>query len=254
MFLNEPQSTHRYYGELLKAYEEKLFQEEHNPYPYYCSGYAHTLLERFFVQKTLNAKNYRAFRFHLLMLFRMLVETSQLPYLNKKKIEKYCDSLRVVLWDDDKALETFRNATLLIDKVLEKGTYSPFDATRRRAFTTDLITQLNEDLVKIPEAKSLERPKSASVAAQVEREQGTVKMFSNIRGFGFIKGKHEQDIFVHFNDIRGAEQRLNSGDVVEFVLLVNEKGLALPNLLWQNTTELGIYRRKNTTWSLGSFI
>jgi hypothetical protein len=23
--------------------------------------------------------------------------------------------------------------------------------------------------------------------------------------------------------------------------------LALPNLLWQNTTELGIYRRKNTT-------
>jgi hypothetical protein len=36
--------------------------------------------------------------------------------------------------------------------------------------------------------------------------------------------------------------------------LVKLNILALPNLLWQNTTELGIYRRKNTTWSLGSFI
>lgn len=225
MFLNEPQSTHRYYGELLKAYEEKLFQEEHNPYPYYCSGYAYTLLERFFLQKALNAKVYRAFRFHLLMLFRMLVETSQLPYLNSKKIEKYCDTLRAVLWDDDEALEVFKKATLLIDKVLTKVTYSSFEATRRKAFTTDLIIQLNEDLVKTPEAKALERPRSASVAAQVEREQGTVKMFSNIKGFGFIRGNHEPDIFVHFRDIRGAEQRLNSGDVVEFVLLVNEKGL-----------------------------
>jgi cold shock CspA family protein len=223
MFLNEPQSTHRYYGELLKAYEGKLFQEEHNPYPYYCSGYAYTLLEKFFQEKTLSAKNYRAFRFHLLMLFRMLVEPSQLPYLNSKKIEKYCETLRATLWDEDKALEAFKKGTLLIDKVLSKVTYSPFEATRRKAFTTDIIAQLNEDLVKTLEAKPLERPRSAS--AQVEREKGTVKMFSNIKGFGFIKGKHEQDIFVHFSDIRGAEQRLNPGDVVEFVLLVNEKGL-----------------------------
>ncbi|WP_284690309.1 cold-shock protein [Oscillatoria acuminata] len=110
--------------------------------------------------------------------------------------------------------------------MLAKVTYSQFEATRRKAFTTDLITQLNEDFVTTPaESPALKRPQSAFVAAQVEREQGTVTKFSNIRGFGFIRGKHEQDIFVHFRDIRGDEQRLNAGDVVEFVLLINEKGL-----------------------------
>jgi len=226
MFMNEPQSTHRYYGELLKAYEGKLFQEEHNPYPYYCSGYAYTLLERFFVQKELNAKNHRAFRFHILMLFRMLIQTSQPPYLNSnKKIEKYCDSLRTVLWDEANALEIFNRATLLIDRALGKVTYAPFDATRRKAFTTDLITLLNDELTKTSKVKAFEQPKSGSIAAQVEREQGTVKMFNDIRGFGFIGGNHQQDIFVHFRDIRGTEQRLSPGDVVDFVLVTNDKGL-----------------------------
>jgi len=225
MFLNEPQSTHRYYGELLKAYKGKLFEEEHNPYPYYCSGYAYTLLERFFVRKELNGKNHRAFRFHLLMLFRMISETSQPPYLNNKRIEKYCDSLRTVLWDEAKALEIFKSATLLIDRALAKVTYNPFEATRRKAFTTALITLLNDELAKNPQVTDFERPKSGSIAVQLEREQGTVKMFSNIRGFGFIRGSHNRDIFVHFRDIRGTEQRLSPGDVVEFVLVTNDKGL-----------------------------
>ena len=40
MFLNEPHSTHRYYGELLSAYRNRLFRESHSPIPYYVSGLA----------------------------------------------------------------------------------------------------------------------------------------------------------------------------------------------------------------------
>jgi cold shock CspA family protein len=223
MFLNEPQSTHRYYGELLKAYEDKLFQEGHNPYPYYCSGYAYSLLERFFVQKKLNAKNYRAFRFHLLMLFRLLIETEQLPYLNSKKIERYCENLRTALWNETKALEIFQKAIYLLDQALEKVTYASFDATRRKVFTNDLITLYYESDKTLQKIKVDEQPKA--ITAQVERERGTVKKFSNIKSFGFIRGNHQQDIFVHARDIRNAEQKLFDGDVVEFVLVVNEKGL-----------------------------
>jgi cold shock protein len=50
-------------------------------------------------------------------------------------------------------------------------------------------------------------------------------MFSKIKGFGFIRGSSQPDIFVHFRDIRGYEQRLSPGDVVDFVLVTNEKGL-----------------------------
>ncbi|WP_304609231.1 AIPR family protein [Aerosakkonema funiforme] len=226
MFLNEPQSTHRYYGELLKSYEGKLFQEEHNPYPYYCSSYAYALLERFFEQKELNAKNYRAFRFHFLMLFRLLTETNTLPYLNSnKKIEKYCDNIREILWDEARAIEVFKKATNLIEQALLKVTYNRFEATRRKAFTTDLINLLNEETTIKEQSKVSERPKLRVIAAQVEREQGKVKWFSDIKGFGFIQGNHPQDIFIHFSDIRGAEQRLYCGDVVEFVLFTNEKGL-----------------------------
>jgi hypothetical protein len=48
IFLNEPHSTHRYYGELLKAYKDKLFQMNHNPDMYYVSSYTLQVVEKIF--------------------------------------------------------------------------------------------------------------------------------------------------------------------------------------------------------------
>ncbi|MEC4991171.1 MAG: AIPR family protein [Oscillatoria sp. PMC 1068.18] len=226
MFLNEPHSTHRYYGELLKSYRDKIFKEEHNPYPYYCSGYSYALLEHFFEQQALNAKDYRQFRFHLLMLFRLFTEGEKLPYLNSKKIEKYCNNIHKSLLDEVKALEIFKRGTHLIDRALKKVTYSGFDATRRKIFTNELINFLIDELNKSPEkTKVVKQLKSRVIAAQVQYQQGTVKKFSDVRRFGFIQGNYPQDIFVHINDICGKEQRLTPGDTVKFVLVKNEKGL-----------------------------
>ena len=33
--------------------------------------------------------------------------------------------------------------------------------------------------------------------------QGTVKWFSNKKGFGFIKNTNGDDLFVHYSDIKG---------------------------------------------------
>jgi hypothetical protein len=38
MFLNDPHSTHRYYGELLDANRSKMFLPSHSPLPYFLSG------------------------------------------------------------------------------------------------------------------------------------------------------------------------------------------------------------------------
>lgn len=59
------------------------------------------------------------------------------------------------------------------------------------------------------------------------REQGTVKWFNNARGYGFItQGKTNEDIFVHYRNIRGEGYRsLNEGQKVEFELQSTDKGL-----------------------------
>jgi hypothetical protein len=40
MFLNEPHSTHRYYGELLRSYRNRLFSDSHLPITYYVAAAA----------------------------------------------------------------------------------------------------------------------------------------------------------------------------------------------------------------------
>lgn len=59
------------------------------------------------------------------------------------------------------------------------------------------------------------------------REIGTVKWFNNARGYGFItQGETNEDIFVHYRNIRGEGYRsLCEGQKVEFELQTTDKGL-----------------------------
>ena len=66
MFLNEPHSTHRYYGELLGAYRNRLFKESHSATPYYVSGLALATLERLFLNGKL-PRTWRRDKYQLLM-------------------------------------------------------------------------------------------------------------------------------------------------------------------------------------------
>jgi hypothetical protein len=80
MFLNEPHSTHRYYGELLDSNRSKIFLSNHSPFPYYLSGYALASLN-FLLSKGQLPNAQKRFRYHLLLLFRLLYEPSPIPYL-----------------------------------------------------------------------------------------------------------------------------------------------------------------------------
>ncbi|HEY3310238.1 MAG TPA: AIPR family protein [Anaerolineales bacterium] len=225
MFLNEPHSTHRYYGELLKAYEDKIFLDSHNPFPYYISGYALHLLEQFFFQKQL-LPQYKPYRFHLLMAFRLIIESSELPFLNSKKIDKYCSDMKAILDDTNKALSMFQRATHLIDQLVPKLDYNVDEAPRRKAFTSDLIMLASKE-------NKLAKSKQTN-AATVDRLQGTVIWFSDIKGYGFIKGQYINNIFVHFSDIKGDKysyKNLLPNQIVEFVVAKTEKGWVAKNVV-----------------------
>jgi CspA family cold shock protein len=61
--------------------------------------------------------------------------------------------------------------------------------------------------------------------------QGTVKWFSNEKGFGFIERSDGEDVFVHFTAIAGDGYRsLAEGQSVEFDIVDGPKGKQAANV------------------------
>lgn len=55
--------------------------------------------------------------------------------------------------------------------------------------------------------------------------KGTVKWFSNQKGFGFITDSEGNDIFVHYTGLLGEGfKTLEDGQEVEFEVIQSEKG------------------------------
>lgn len=61
--------------------------------------------------------------------------------------------------------------------------------------------------------------------------EGTVKWFSNAKGYGFIESDEGGDIFVHHSSIQAEGFRsLNEGDRVSFDTEKGEKGMKAINV------------------------
>jgi cold shock protein len=61
--------------------------------------------------------------------------------------------------------------------------------------------------------------------------QGTVKWFSNEKGYGFIARPDGEDVFVHYTAITGDGYRtLNEGQEVEFDIVEGPKGEQAANV------------------------
>jgi cold shock protein len=62
-------------------------------------------------------------------------------------------------------------------------------------------------------------------------EQGTVKWFSNEKGYGFISREGGEDVFVHFSALEGEGYKsLNEGQAVEFEVVDGPKGKQAANV------------------------
>ncbi len=199
MFLNEPHSTHRYYGELLKANDYRVFREDHSLYPYYTSSFALILLEDFFRDNELSPK-FKKFKYHMLLLFRLKAGGKKLPPFNSKDMDTYSKKVIDVLWKRNDALKVFEETTQHISKVLKS--FDMYNITRLKKYTSQLT--------ELPD---------------LQITNGVVKYFNDLRGFGFIDIGQVEDVFVHCTDIKIEGQRtLREGQRVVFRMKQTDKG------------------------------
>ncbi len=84
-------------------------------------------------------------------------------------------------------------------------------------------TAEQEEPVEVEESGEAEE--SGESEETGEKVEGTVKWFSNPKGYGFISREEGEDVFVHYSAIQGAGFRsLSAGERVEFVVKSSEKG------------------------------
>lgn len=210
MFLNEPHSTHRYYGELLSAYRNRLFGESHSPTPYYASGLALVTLERLFLNGEL-PRSWRRDKYQVLMVYRLQGD-SELPPLNSRGIEKYCDGLLTRLSDAVAVGADFRRAGELAEAVRRRSSPLREPPERTRAFTEALTKAVVRD--------------GHSNLGKADHETGTVRQFSDIRGYGFVERDSGGDAFVHYSGISSQGYRsLSSGQRVRFSAVKTARGI-----------------------------
>ncbi len=207
MFLEEPHSTHRYYGEILRSNRGRLFAEAHHPFPYYAAAYGLVRLQSLFNSSKLPHR-YRRYKYHVLMLLRHMIAGKSLPSLESKKINDYCEKLCTKLWDDTALIKLAQEAIESLESSIQSFTGDRSLAPRLRSFTQHIIPSIPQ------------------------RPHGLVKYYNMDRGFGFIDiPNSDNDIFVHYTSIKGTLERyLQVGEHVEFDIIETDRGPQAQNV------------------------
>lgn len=210
MFLNEPHSTQRYFGELLNSYRSRLFQENHNFYPYYTSAIALSVVEEFFRENKLKGSSKR-FKYHLLLMLRVSIAGEKVPInvSTNREIEKHCLKILEILWDKDKALDTFMRLETKLELAISKSSVLQRNAHQTRQFTTELIPVIN-----------------------TKKKTGKITYYNFEKGFGFIRiDNTENDVFVHYTELRTIpENQIVPGLDVEFEIFESNRGPQAKNI------------------------
>jgi cold shock protein len=74
----------------------------------------------------------------------------------------------------------------------------------------------------------------------MSKKNGTVKWFSQEKGYGFITGEDGKDVFVHHTSIEGQGFRtLDEGERVEFEVIEEPRGVKAVNVVRVDATDGG---------------
>ena len=224
MFLDEPHSHPRYYGELLKAYEGRIFAAYHRPEPYYASGGALLTVEKWF-NRVRFPRELRPYKYHLLMLLRVMIGGHSRPSLNSKQVATQALKVVDTLRDPGSGPEQMVNASDLLKTSLDafnaqRGSRSYAGERnpphRLRAFTE----QLMKDCWGGVHGEQTDKPSLRLTVGSLGR--GRIKFFDDIKRYGFIGTDYGVDLFVHESGMTAIPYHLRVRDMEVEYTIVND--------------------------------
>ena len=228
MFLDDPHSHPRYYGELLKAYEGRVFAIPHRPEPYYASGVALLSVEKWFNQVSF-PRELRPYKYHLLMLLRMIVGGLKQPPLNSNRMASYALKIIDTLRDPFSGPQHMAYGTDLLKASLDafksqRGSRPNTDQRnpphRLRAFTEQLTRDWLAGTEEEVEPSISEQPSVGSLG------RGRLKFFDDIKRYGFIEMEQGGDLFVHESGITAVPYHLRVRDIEVEYTITNDPRLS----------------------------
>ena len=141
--LSQPQSTHRYYGELLESNRSRMFREGDSLEPYYICALLLKRVETSFHKKVLQMR-LRQFKYHIVFLAYQFFQ-QRMDYTKKFGYEDIIAEL-----DDSCSYErVFKASSISIDKCQKKSTVPKSEISRSKVFTDQLLEELNRQLAQI---------------------------------------------------------------------------------------------------------
>ena len=149
MFYGEPHSVHRYYGELLRANANKVFQDDHQISLYYASAWTLHQIEAGMRCGEIGVE-WKPYRYHLLFLIQLYVricrKVNKMPWLNSRDMDRLAKSIIDVANDKKSFGPLLRYLTNIIKEAIETApsswTQSGNTLTRIKDFTADLEARL----------------------------------------------------------------------------------------------------------------
>lgn len=145
MFLNEPHSTHRYYGELLQAYTNRIFVEDSLYEPYYISSYFTYLVGNAIKSGKISKSKYAKLKFHIICVMRAIAVGKDVTFGNSRNLKKKCNELMKIISDQQQIDKLIDTAVSCLDEAIKRSSNIPLENLHRnKEFTSCLLDIASE--------------------------------------------------------------------------------------------------------------
>lgn len=146
VFLEEPHSVHRYYGELLKSYKKRLYNDD-DILEQYCMASMYVYVVDKFLKHNSIYDKFKKYRFHIALMLRCLAVEEHMPYPNSRKMKEYCEELYKKISDTIWVRNSVYKSCDIINKIINETNLKPKDGndiSRTREFTNLIIERLGK--------------------------------------------------------------------------------------------------------------
>lgn len=154
MFLNEPHSTHRYYGEILESYSKRLYGQDDAVEPYFVAAYVYYLVDRLFKKNKIN-KELKNYKYHICYALRVLLCGTKIVPGNSREIKRMADQLLEIAKDDHAFKRSIDTVCSCIERIVSINQKDDELLPRSRDFTKLLTSEIQTYSSKIKEPEHL---------------------------------------------------------------------------------------------------